>query len=65
MPLFDGLAHPGQRAAGAVAGDKGVDRPGHLPENFLAGGVLVVGGVEWIFKLARQKIAGVLGGHVQ
>ena len=63
ITLFDRAAHPGQSAARAVTGHHRVNRPGHLPQDFLPGRNLVVFGVQGILKLARQKVTAVLRGH--
>jgi len=60
----EGAAAAGERAAGAVAGDEGVDESVHLRKDFAAGVFLVVLGVDGILELAREENARVAGGHL-
>lgn len=52
------VAQSGERAAGAVAGDKAVGPTPALGQDFGAGGDFVVVGAERIFELARGRCAG-------
>ena len=57
--MHDGAAAAGDGAAGAVAGNKGVDLAAGLADDFLAGGFFVIEGIEGIFELPRQEVASI------
>lgn len=59
-----GAGYPGERAAGAEAGDKGVRGAPELPEYLRPRRMLVVVGVDWVGKLTRQEIPVILGGQL-